>query len=681
MADQLISALIGSANEAADDLLLQALRVGVDVEQAVALGALMARKTTHGLSGVIEAFPRLPAQLQSHVLKNLRVYYHAMRECGRSQKLEVRFAAMKLIALGRQGKLAYVLTENLHHPDQGVVKAACEALGALARWATTEARRLNRGLIAAAASAGVAAAKASVDSAENASGDSDALADNTPFDPQSVYAELMAQRPEIESAIARALEVHRSETGADLVRGALLLCDSPASKILAILSAPKHIGHSALFRRLQQAPSSELVPAFLVGAAHGPLRSVFSGVFGHIAETPALDALLRKTHWLKDHALATLMHQTTRATWLNDEELTRDVGRRTSAELPLIGEWISASGLADTAKDQRLEQLLRNAASDPAARLRLLRQAARRPRNESVGLIKSMLTDPDEQLARMAAREIIRRRPTDYENMLLQQMTNAAPSVRRVISRAMGQSGFDHYWNRFDKLDRPTRRQAGRAMLKLLPDAVTRLARRLSTGSVEQRVKAMQVAQELELSEQVKEQLFALANHTHPKVRSKAVMLLASLGTVMPDALLEKVLNDTDARVRANAIEVMEAAKRPQFFPLLATRARTGANRERANAIKALHKIKVGTASPALLEMLRDDRSEHKISALWVLRTIGLWKLVAEVGRLARFDPDARVKRYAMGVIKTIAQLVQKVSKSAPGGTIPGETVKKDKAA
>src|SRR5690606_17875607 len=104
------------------------------------------------------------------------------------------------------------------------------------------------------------------------------------------------------------------------------------------------------------------------------------------------------------------------------------------------------------------------------------------------------------------------------------------------------------------------------------------------------------------------------------------------------EVLLDKALADTDARVRANAIEVLEAKHKQQYVPLLASRARSAHNRERANAIKALHRMRVSTASQQLLSMLQDDRAEHKISAMWALRQIGIWQLLQEVGRLAKED-------------------------------------------
>jgi hypothetical protein len=91
----------------------------------------------------------------------------------------------------------------------------------------------------------------------------------------------------------------------------------------------------------------------------------------------------------------------------------------------------------------------------------------------------------------------------------------------------------------------------------------------------------------------------------------------------------------------------------------LATRARSSHSRERANAIKAMHSMRVSTASNALLGMLRDQRPDHRISALWALRQIGWWQMLNEVGRLAKEDTNLRVRRYALGVLKNVVDLMQ----------------------
>jgi HEAT repeat protein len=340
--------------------------------------------------------------------------------------------------------------------------------------------------------------------------------------------------------------------------------------------------------------------------------------------------------------------------------MLRDISQRPADDAAKIGDWIAASGMHDVMQDERMVRLREHAAEDFGARLRLLRLAASRKRGASVTLIRHFLNDKDERLVRLAAREIIRRRPQDFENMLLQLMTNAPDSVRKLVGRTIGHVGFDSYWTRFDQMDPATRQQAGRAMLKLLPDGLQRLGRRLNSGPAEQRVKAIQVVQELALSETMRSELVALCGHPNSRVRSKAVMALGDIRAPGgPDAVLEQALQDADPRVRANAIEVLEHRPNHEYMSVLAQRARSSSNRERANAIKAMHRMKIGTAAPALVEMLRDARSEHRISALWALRQIGIWQLITEVAKLAKQDENLRVRRYAMGVLKAVADVVQ----------------------
>ena len=695
MLERLLHALIDSQNEAADDVLVEALRLGNPAEKAPIFIAIMRRKSVRGMCGIIEQFDALPESLQNHVLADMKPFHPALREAGRSEHQPLRLASLRLIALGRQGKLAYVLSENLHSSNELLSKAATEAMVGLARWVATETRRLQRGTRkslpapvpsapseieddenpgAAAVSAEEAKDLLSPESIEESpaapendargrhdqasrsifhSGAPDARSED---EERAAYTELVTQRPEIEAAVNRAMDVYRGRYGQDLLRAALLLADWSGSRTLAILHTSKHGGQSAMVRRLQQQPASEHVEAFLLGGSHGQLRSHFGAVFSHIDEAPVLDALLRRTHWLKDHQLQICMHQVGRGVWLEPTTLARDIDRRAPQDAARVGEWVAASGLHDVVQDERLEKLWRYSAGSFDARLRLLRIAARRRRGSSVNFLKVAINDSDERLARMAAREIVRRRPPEFENILLQLMTNAPESVRRVISRTIGQTGFEQFWNRFDLLDKPTRKQAGKAMLKLLPDAVARLKRKLVRGTPEQKIKAMQIAQELEVADELRELLTHLVADANARIRSKAVAVAGEVAAVPADALVERIVNDSDARVRANAIEVLEDKPHAKLLPILARRARSPHSRERANAIKALLRMRVGAASVQLLHMLRDPRPEHRVSGLWALRQSGWWHLLNEVGKLAKEDENLRVRRYALNVLKVVAE-------------------------
>ena len=638
MIDQLLRALIASKNEAADDVLVDALRVGTPAEQVVVLGAILARNNPRSLAGVIELFDKLPEQTQGQILANAGEFHAAIREAGRGENSARRLAAIRFIAVARQGKLAYVLSENLRAGNDSFARAAATSLADLARWIATSVRALQEGEIS--------------DNPDHASAPTDPTA---PRPVSILHDQIVANRPEIEAAIVRALELHRGALQQELLHAALLLCDHSQALAMRILGTSRHGGQGVMIRRIQQTPEADHVAAFLLGATHGNLRSHFGVAFSKIDSPPVLDAIVRKTHWLPDVQLQLCARQIHQGAWWGDTDLNAELARRGPAGAGLIAQWIGASGATDQLQDQKLNRVLDSCGDDFTARLRVFRVAAASPLGTSIDVFKRLMRDPDERLARLAVREIIRRRPPEFANLLLPLMTEAPESVRRVVSRAIGQQGFETFWNRYDYLDKSARKAAGKAMLKLLPDAIARLGRRMAGGSVEQRVKALQMARDLELIEPMKGSVLPLCAHPNPRVRSKAVTVLAAIGAQAVDTLVEKVVNDADPRVRANAIEVMEARGTTKFVPLLAERAHRGANRERANSIKALHAMKIGTAAGQLLQMLRDERSEHRISAMWALRKIGWWRMLNEVAKLAREDDNLKVRQYAMNVLQSAA--------------------------
>jgi HEAT repeat protein len=652
--DQVIAALVQSTNGAADDALLEALKVGTPPEVARALDGLFQRRTTAALNGVVERYADLPAELRPGVLEHLDLLMTAVREVGRDGVSDARLSAIRLVVDARAGQLSHVLSDNLRHADLTVATAAANALVSMAEWVATGVRQLQR--------------SDSADGTEVAAGAG------------ATYEQIVRDRVDIEQAVCRALEVGRDRPGTErlmneVVRAAVLLMDSTASKVMTLLRGPRHSGQAALAKRTSQTPSADGVDAFLLGAAHGGQRTTFANGIARVADAPALDALLRRTHWLKDGALLACMAGVSRGAWWSDAELSRDVSARHGDDAAKVGRWIAASGSADAVQDERLisvrRQLLQAEPNNVAARAELFRVAAGRPNGASTMLITAFLDDPDERLSRLAAREITRRRPADYRSLLMARMGQAAPSVRRVIGRAVGQAGFDQFWANFDNMDATQRRTAGRVLLKMMPDLPGRLNRRLAAGggpgagSVNDRLKALRMAAELGVARQVAPALIRLCGDPSPRVRSKAVALLGDVPTVSLDALVERLLNDPDARVRANAVEVLEGRQgpgkvgTPGFVPTLVSRARSGSNRERANAIRALHRLRMDDVADALTTMLSDPRAEHRVSALWAVKETGLWNLVGRVGQMAKADPNGGVRQYAVGVLRTVSELIR----------------------
>jgi hypothetical protein len=321
-----------------------------------------------------------------------------------------------------------------------------------------------------------------------------------------------------------------------------------------------------MVRRLQQPPASEHVEAFLLGASHGGLRSHFGIVFSHIDEAPVLDALLRKTHWLKDHQLQLCMHQVTRGAWWGEAELVHDIERRPGEDAVKIAEWLGVSGMHDVMQDERLETLrstqrgLRVEAAPaphrnrpPARRVgaahplvpgrfgrATLAHGSARDRAAQADGLRECAAPAHDDGARIGAQ---RDQPRDRPRWLRSLLAAVRPDGSRDAPPGGARDA-----------QAPARR-----------DATAGAA--AGHDPVEQRVKAMQIVQELGLGETMRTALLPLCSHPNARVRSKAVGVLGEVNTVGAELIVEKVLHDSDPRVRANAIEVLEAKRSGRVRP------------------------------------------------------------------------------------------------------------------
>ena len=134
-----------------------------------------------------------------------------------------------------------------------------------------------------------------------------------------------------------------------------------------------------------------------------------------------------------------------------------------------------------------------------------------------------------------------------------------------------------------------------------------------------------------------------------------AVRLAGRLEDPKLKELLEAATRHADPRVRANAIESMEdlhiADRSQRVLEMLNSRH----NRERANAIKALGQFNFGTARECLTRMLTDANPLHRMSALWVVGQLDLLEVMRQVSKVARHDPNARVRRRAAEMIESFS--------------------------
>ena len=497
--------LARTPNPAADDLLLEALRRGNAEERARALDLLLARRTGRGTGGVVRQFADLAEPLQARLLTDLSPLDGALRDLARSADPADRIAALDLIARGTAGRLANVAAENVNHADPAVSTAAAGAIDALSRRPDASIQTLN-------------------------------------------------------AAVDRALGSHDGPHAAKLADAALRLGEPPVGPVIAALGAVRHKGKERLLRRLADPPAPETVGAFLTAASRGFLRPTFASTLSRTTDPAAIAALLDRTRRLCEPGLASCLSHADAGPFWNLTAESPALQGWGPMDLMRVTKWVAA-GKTDEAQFAHSMRLLLTRAPGPerdavAARAWIARSLA--GRSGTIALLETLLDDPAEPVARAAAQGLIRCRSkgaAGIDAMLLRRLPTAGPTVRHLIARAAGRGAFESFWEKADGLPEAARRSAGRALVKLLPDAAAALWRHDDPRVRARAVQTLGTADELG----------AMLTDARPAHRLAAMAALRRMACWrLLGRVTEIAKEDPDAPVRRYAAELLRAVAAEQ---------------------------------------------------------------------------------------------------------------------
>ena len=139
--------------------------------------------------------------------------------------------------------------------------------------------------------------------------------------------------------------------------------------------------------------------------------------------------------------------------------------------------------------------------------------------------------------------------------MLLRRLPTAGPTVRHLIARAAGRGAFESFWEKADSLPEAARRSAGRALVKLLPDAAAALWRHDDPRVRARAVQTLGAADELG----------AMLTDARPAHRLAAMAALRRMACWrLLGRVTEIAKEDPDAPVRRYAAELLRAVAAEQ---------------------------------------------------------------------------------------------------------------------
>lgn len=148
--------------------------------------------------------------------------------------------------------------------------------------------------------------------------------------------------------------------------------------------------------------------------------------------------------------------------------------------------------------------------------------------------------------------------------------------------------------------------------------------------------------------------------HPLKRVRACACLELGLSASRKSTSVFVRFLHDSDSRVRANTIELMETLNRAEFIPIIHKYRYDPNNRIRANAIRALNTLGQSDLIEDVRGMLLDRNALMRGSAVWLIGELG--KADARYLKLCKMvldDPVEVVQANLVVVLKKFGNVPQ----------------------
>jgi hypothetical protein len=609
----ILSALTASANHAVERVIELALPDALPHEQEQLADVLLERNRRPGWVALIRSFDRLSDPVQLKIISRPRDLFGPLAECSHEPEGPTRQNVITIVRRVADGKLVYLLAEALMDARQEVRELAGKTL--------LDAVRNH-------------IAQQHLDPAEQAAVDQQIL--------RALDFTIRQYRTHRQQAALLAALIYERQTTSKIWNFFQDTYEEITRAATALLRAPADPG---LGNALILALASPLRAAAMAGitSADGPVGESLARNSFRLLD-PALRDPARAIQHLKCVSAVRKDVPWNLATWPAWLRLVETIGMESSKRLGIYA--------------RMLETM------PPGAvvwKLELLRALFEIPQADAAKLICSLTADPDERVARCAARYLAHKRRPEWRNLAAAALSKSPHlSLRRMVAGLQplnvtrADAGFEKAWTEYPKLPPAVQHTTARAADDKDPNFAERLRVKLASTLPAEIAQGLKMISALPDLNPYRGQIISLCGNPDARIAAIAVRLAGRLEDPRLKDLLEAAAHHKDPRVRANAVESMEALhiadRSQQVLAMLNSRH----NRERANAIKAISQFDFATARECLSRMLADPNPMHRISALWVVSQIHMLELVRQVSAIARKDPNLRVRRRAADMLETL---------------------------
>ncbi|MEX0653093.1 MAG: HEAT repeat domain-containing protein [Phycisphaeraceae bacterium] len=590
---------------------------------------LLERDHPEGTLGLVMQYHRLPADLQARVVDHVPRLFRPLREAAGRRQGHGPANVIALVQRARNTRLAYLVSEQLRHGAETLHAPAGGCLLALAELAASDPRP-----------------------------------DRLP----SLDAEAAAY---LQTAIAEAVQSFPRHHQPAVLLALAWLLPRPFGDAQPPLAEAKSATATAMSTQLRRADHLAARRALLAMLALPAQAEAAMDGLRRCGEQGLMGDVLGHHHLLLLPAVRKPLARLKQVEKVWPSEPQREAMELTA--LRGLPAWLDALPVEPAQRQAMLTELCE--AADPATRLAVLRRLLALTREQAkpgqaeeevTARIVAFCHDPEPALARIALRHLIATQYPTLPRLLTRLVSSPHESVRRIASEQLAPLGFARLWALWPRLESARRLAAAQALMKIDPHFHHMVGEKLKLADRTARLRALSMIEQLNQGPFFEPVLQRLCSSDDERIASAAVRALGSAESASATASVEQALEHPDSRVRANAVEALEqlgeATDDTQLHRLMVMAERED-NRPRANAIHAMMLSNTGEAMRALAVMLNDDRPEHRASALWVVREMGLLAVARQVAEMSLRDPDDNIRQRADDVVR---ELVERLAQQQP---------------
>jgi len=577
---------------------------------------LLERQHPEGTATLVLYYDRLLPDIQARVIRLAPQWYRSLREAAGRKSDHGPANAIRIIVEAKIAKLAYLITEQLHHRPDKLRKQAAQGLCELARWA----------------------------GAATGCQDDPATQSPTRCDVTSTAY--------IQAAVEEAVRLyHTHHQPAALMAYAAMVSHS-MPKILLQLQDPSNPAVEALREMLPKVGHRDIRRAALVLVQVPTLTHAALAGLKVTGAGEGLVDVLSGSHLLLNQRISDPLRGLTQP--LHLWPATGDVVQWPAQTTRGLARWAQALPMTPRERVESLANL--GGMPDALSRLNVLRQLIAISQSGQApsanDAIARFCNDPQEKLAKIALRYMICSRRDGLTDLLTRAVNSKHAGVAQLARARLAPLGFARLWDHWPSMDATQKLSTGRALIKIDALFHSHLSSKLVGGQGWARLRALSIIHGLNQGLLFEPPLLTMVGDQDPKIASAAVRALGSARSEVAVKALEKALGHENSRVRANAVEALDHLQSTRHVRRLVEMAHEEQQgRPRANAIRALLRMRAGDALSALVKMLHDPRPAQRISALWVIQAMGLIEVAHQVAEMSITDSDLNVKSRAGHVV------------------------------